>query len=269
MGADDGGDQKKVMTPREIREALIATGDGRDADELVGCTELDIACLENHCGLKLPGAYKEFLRQMGRHRGYFLGDWIASYPSLVAGHNKLIGKWKRNPTRKSLARTAFVFASSESTDWLYFDTADGDEDPPVFYFCKAENKQLFAHFSEWIHEEARAHFDLRRRIKEENWEPNPDQDEYEEHYRNKLKYAPFKDGETAQFAVDLLGVPSGLDEHSKVDIPKGSEVMIESVLWLGSEYLFLCEVIDVAAQKLIALVDLKEHQLLKLDRGGA
>lgn len=57
MGADDGGDQKKVMTPHEIREALIATGDGRDADELVGCTELDIACLENHCGLKLPGAF--------------------------------------------------------------------------------------------------------------------------------------------------------------------------------------------------------------------
>lgn len=49
-----------------------------------GCSETDIAGLENHFGVKLPVVYKSFLSAMGRSGGDFiLCDWIASYPDLI------------------------------------------------------------------------------------------------------------------------------------------------------------------------------------------
>ena len=62
-----------------IQQRLIALN--RDSSPpLCGCTPEEIRQLEQRLGVKLPSAYQEFLRMMGKGQVNFYGGQIVSMP---------------------------------------------------------------------------------------------------------------------------------------------------------------------------------------------
>ncbi len=255
----------KRMSFEEMAEILNAPGNLEYSGRIDGCIEFDIACLENTCKVKLPEMYKEFLRCFGRHRGYFLGDYTASYPSLVTKHIETIRAWK--PTwKREWAKTAFVFADGDG-QVFYFDTASGESDPPVYCIDEFGGKaeKVLEHFSEWVYLEVGAHVELRQDDDDCPEEPSP---HFARLYK-MLECAPFKPGERAVLSVDLLGIDSGLGDDSKIDLSGGTEVLVYDCWWDSQYgYTFPCEVVDEDARLLKAILDLREEQLCKLETTG-
>src|SRR5207253_1491716 len=48
-----------------------------------GCTEQEIVSIEDHCRVRLPASYRDFLRVMGRRAGDFLVGSDYSFPGLL------------------------------------------------------------------------------------------------------------------------------------------------------------------------------------------
>lgn len=127
-----------MHSPSEIKsrsekliQRLLAVGVVAEK-EFKGCTEQDIAELEEQHGVKLPESYKIFLRRMGRGSGQFLKSdhWFVFYDNLTCG---LGGKYQDEDVLGfKLPENYFVFASRLGDFHIFF-VADGrNNDPPIF-----------------------------------------------------------------------------------------------------------------------------------------
>ena len=120
--------------------------------EIHGCTPEQISALEAQTGVRLPSAYRSFLRTMGERAGEFLvgTDW--TFRNLVGLKTAAERLLKRNRVEATpLSASSFVFAMHQGYQFLYFDAA-ASADPPVFLFLDSESgpRKVFESFSEWL-----------------------------------------------------------------------------------------------------------------------
>ena len=113
-------------------------------ERLKGCSEQEIAEIEQTYKLSLPYSYKVFLRYFGHNFGSVATDLEFLYPSPL-----LLTQWSRDTdrevllemspeeraafTEKMLPANAFIFAMKYRMESWFFIAEKGVEDPIIFY----------------------------------------------------------------------------------------------------------------------------------------
>lgn len=140
---DMQSEEPKLLAEKLIDAGVVAPG------SLVGCSDSEIAALESHFSVRLPEAYKAFLRVWGKADGGYLNDCSHLYSSLA--------KWVRADAEGFAERhnfklepNWFAFLSRDSV-FFFFDTTQGN-DPPVFRYTEGREgvEQVYEHFSYWL-----------------------------------------------------------------------------------------------------------------------
>ena len=133
----------------EIEERFLASGIVTD-DSLLGCTDDEIACLEESFCVKLPQVYKEFLSVFGNSSGDFLLSSKFCYGDLFESR-KLAEELLLSAEDPPKLGTLFVFYV-RSNRVMYFDTAEESEDPAIYYYqqCRPRPVLKFDSFTSWL-----------------------------------------------------------------------------------------------------------------------
>lgn len=130
------------------RLELLKSGIATEAD-IIGCSEVEIASLEQQQGVVLPSAYRFFLKTMGHKAGSFLQgtDWDYKYLKTLREDAEYLLSSSKSSFQ--LPSDAFVFTMHQGYSFLFFQT--GDDDPPVMLYVEEEQpRQVAVHFSEWL-----------------------------------------------------------------------------------------------------------------------
>lgn len=138
------------------KQKLIDAGLASERD-FVGCSNDEIAQLEQRFSVKLPSSFIDFLRVMGKERNGFYAEASMSFPF---NDMRRIAADLLNDVGETLSSTAFVFVERYGCAVLFFETTEGN-DPPV-YVCQ-ENEQpsskISPSFSEWLSMAVDAHIE--------------------------------------------------------------------------------------------------------------
>lgn len=153
----------QLETPSELLPKLIEVGFGKSKFAFVGCTEDEIQNLERSFSVRLPAAYKDFLRAFGKESGGFLNDCSYLYPSLMTIVKREVDSIAKRFALK-LDPCWFVFLSRDPII-LLFDTTKGD-DPPVWRFDEdtEELKEVFPSFTAWLNDIVRGDIEGMKRL---------------------------------------------------------------------------------------------------------
>jgi hypothetical protein len=130
-------------------------GSGIAAPESVkGCTEAEVTRLENELGVRLPSAYRDFLRVMGHRAGKFLVGTDYCYPEVVNLQHAFRRFWGRAGAGGPFPDGAVVFLAHQGYIFLFFDARGCPDDPPVLSVTDRAPApvQLFGRFSDWLRE---------------------------------------------------------------------------------------------------------------------
>jgi hypothetical protein len=115
--------------------------------------EGEIELLERRLDVTLPSAYRAFLSEFGKSAGDFLmgTDW--TYDKLGGLTGAAMALVDASNVSVALPSTVFVFAMHQGYQFLYFDTALGN-DPPVYFFSEDESapRQVSKHFADWLNQ---------------------------------------------------------------------------------------------------------------------
>lgn len=106
--------------------------------QALSCSEEEIKELEKEVNLKLPLAYKEFLRWAGNGLGSFeTGSDFYYEQDLV--HLQTVAKdlLEENKVSEKLPNDAFVFWGHHGYQFAFF-CASGGDNPPVHYYLEAK-----------------------------------------------------------------------------------------------------------------------------------
>jgi hypothetical protein len=142
----------KMLHPLALPQRLTALGVAKP-QEIVGCTDEEIARVQSASGLRLPEAYVAFLRVAGKGAGRFLTDVDLYYDKIMSLNVKAAEKlhlWEGNKLR--LPEKAFVFAMRYGEQFMFF-LADGKQsDPPIYLYLEGAGtfKQVANSFWEII-----------------------------------------------------------------------------------------------------------------------
>lgn len=120
---------------QKIVQAGLAT-----EETLVGCSEAEIHELARTFKLRLPKIYVDYLRRMGKQAGDFLGECIRTYPGLLQYARQKAETLLEARTSYRLPDTAFVFVERYGCQFFYFDTASGDDNPPVYRYFEGDKE---------------------------------------------------------------------------------------------------------------------------------
>lgn len=129
------------------------------------CTPDEVAEIEKLYSVTLPEAYKQFLLKMGHGAGSFMEGTDLFYPYLPKLREyaeNLLDRWD-NPF--ALSKTDFVFLDHQGNQFMYFDTAAGN-DPPIYHYKEAQYKseQVSPSFSDWLQCRAKEEIYLQEQI---------------------------------------------------------------------------------------------------------
>lgn len=101
-----------------------------DIQELIGCTEAEVAKVEAVAGFPLPAEYRAFLLLMGRRAGVFMAcrPYRVFFPALLT-----IDKDAKtlHPERFDEPDKVFVFLSYDGEGYFFFRSDEGDN-PPIY-----------------------------------------------------------------------------------------------------------------------------------------
>ena len=117
----------KMKSIEELAEMLIQSGIATP-ETIVGCSESEIAAVENHFNVRLPSSYKAYLRIMGKEMGDFGTNVIMTYPGIM----NLCRRNAQDIAAKKqfdLLPEHFVFLSDPDV-FMFFDTRE--EDPATY-----------------------------------------------------------------------------------------------------------------------------------------
>jgi SMI1 / KNR4 family (SUKH-1) len=124
-----------------IKQRLIALN-LVNQNELMGCTQKEILQLEQQLGVKLPTAYQEFLRIMGKGAGQFLRGSDCFYDQLLDLQQAAGELLAENHFLGRMPDDAFVFLMHQGYQFSFFRLFQG-EDPPTYSYCEGEQQQSF------------------------------------------------------------------------------------------------------------------------------
>jgi len=126
----------------ELRTLLVSCELATES-ELRGCSDDEIEAIRLHQHVKfLPDIYRQLLRAVGQNAGQlFQGSYFecSAAPYLKEGAQEIL---EDEELPFVFPDDAFVFLDHQGYAWLYFHTATGDDDPPVYRFNGAEAKQV-------------------------------------------------------------------------------------------------------------------------------
>ena len=117
-----------MLNSDQLRERLLKSGLCTPAT-LIGCHESDLLRIEDHIGHRLPTAYKDVMRVLGRGAGDFESDVDMFYPSVVTMTDGI--REELEECEQELPKDAFVFAQRLGTQFLFFSLNNGPA-PPIF-----------------------------------------------------------------------------------------------------------------------------------------
>src|SRR5262249_39989403 len=101
-------------------------------DELLGCTEEQIAEIQASAPFPLPNEYKAFLRMMGRGAGEFMeGHAYSVFYRRVIGLDAVAKSRSYLLPHFDNPQNSFVFLGYDGEVWLFFKGDEGD-DPPIY-----------------------------------------------------------------------------------------------------------------------------------------
>ncbi|WP_081005854.1 SMI1/KNR4 family protein [Pseudomonas asplenii] len=121
---------------RDIFHELVLRGVILDS-ALVGCSEVEIASIEQHFGCKVPLAYREFLTIAGRSAGKIFCGVDIFYPRLLSLKFEADELLDELGLSDLLPTDAKVFCMHQGYEINYFlPVAD---DPPVFQFFEGQS----------------------------------------------------------------------------------------------------------------------------------
>jgi hypothetical protein len=142
-----------------IKQRLIALNLASPHD-LIGCTMREIIELEQQLGVKLPIAYQEFLRIMGKGAGQFLRGSDCFYDQLLDLQQAAGELLAENHFLGKIPDDAFVFFMHQGYQFSFFRLSEGDN-PPTYFYCEGEQHQSFIktheRYSEFLATEVELH----------------------------------------------------------------------------------------------------------------
>jgi hypothetical protein len=137
-------------TVHGVLKQLIAAG-LVTSTSVEGCSDQEIEAIEQKLGVNLPGAYRQFLAQMGRCAGTFFQGTDFLYRELPTLRGQAEELLRGCDVGLELNRSDFVFAVHQGYTFLFFQCGRSD-DPPVFLYEEAETsfRQVAESFSSWL-----------------------------------------------------------------------------------------------------------------------
>lgn len=124
-----------------LKERLLASRVASE-DQLSGCSPREVNQLERDLGVKLPEAYSEFLRLMGKGAGRFLQGSDCLYPQLKGLQAAAAELLEENHFPRSLPDDAFVFFMHQGYQFSFFRLSEG-QDPPTYSYCEGQLEPFF------------------------------------------------------------------------------------------------------------------------------
>lgn len=138
-------------------------------DEVLGCTEAEVAALEQRIGHYLPAAYREFLLWIGHSAGHLLQGSDVFYQQLEPLPTYAQELLQENDITTPLPEDAFVFYVHQGYQFMFFRLSEGD-DPPVYYYGEGEGQDtfrvLYPSYSAFLETEIEGHTKLLAEISE-------------------------------------------------------------------------------------------------------
>jgi len=106
--------------------------------KLIGCSEREVAEIENKLGFELPEAYREYLLSMGKNAGELICGDTCSYDDII--FNQSEGREiYYNATNKELQSTYFIFLTHQYYSFYCFNRIENEEDPNLWIFVDGDD----------------------------------------------------------------------------------------------------------------------------------
>lgn len=141
---------------KRLIDAGVAT-----PDTIAGCSEEELSDIESAFKLKLPGAYKDYMRKFGKASGAFLEECGIYYPNVLRNRERAETLLANN-TDYRLKPADFVFVTTYGYQFHFFNTESGRPNPPVLRYTEtnAEPINLADSFEHAIEMAAEEYFAL-------------------------------------------------------------------------------------------------------------
>ena len=135
----------------KLKNTIISYGLAKNY-EIEGCNNEEIKKLERKYNTQLPQIYREYLMCMGKNQGKHPGDSEYLYPSLFELKELLKEVLTECGSKFILPEDAFVFYQRLGADFMFFQTDQKSDDPPIFGYqeCHNEQDELFDSFSDYL-----------------------------------------------------------------------------------------------------------------------
>lgn len=125
-----------MKSVRDIFHELVLKGVILES-AIVGCTDVDIAAVEQYFGCKLPLAYRDFLMVAGRSAGKVFCGVDIFFPRLLSLRLEAEELLDELSLSGLLPADAKVFCMHQGYEINYF--LPVSEDPPVFQFFEGQS----------------------------------------------------------------------------------------------------------------------------------
>lgn len=154
------------MIDSSLIEKMIEA-DLAEADEIVGCSDAEIAELEKKFQVQLPQSYKDFLSKMGKSAGWLLQGSDFYYPEVIKCRGSAERLLERDESEFRLSASSFVFLQHQGYQFFFFDTAEAAE-PPVYRYIEGDEKpeKVGESFSTWLEKTVMQEAELEAKVKD-------------------------------------------------------------------------------------------------------
>jgi len=128
-----------MLTPDSMRSRLIKAG-VCSAQEIKGCSAEELKQIEQAFGGRIPKAYINVMRVIGKGAGEFASDVQMFFPEVLS-----LTKDTRNRLAEEgieLPADACVFANRYGEQILFFRLQNSEEDPPVYKWHDEEPEKF-------------------------------------------------------------------------------------------------------------------------------
>jgi len=124
--------------------------DHRLREGLAGCSEADVAQIEERFGLRLPGAFVALVSKIGRSRGALMPGADFAFPHLLR-YREVAESLLGEQDGLTLDPRDIVFWMEQGYQFFFFHV-DGSDDPPVSFYNDDDPAfvEVADHLTSWL-----------------------------------------------------------------------------------------------------------------------